>query len=90
MADFGRLANEISIQHQQEQEKLTPHVGRRNSNKTNENNFQNNQNAQSPIQNFFIQTSSIKSNRSHALVSKKNIYFQSLFLYFITCFLNRN
>ena len=54
MADFGRLANEISIQYHQEQERI--------SNKNNENINLNDQN-------YFIQSSSIKSNRSHTIVS---------------------
>ena len=54
MADFGRLANEISIQYHQEQERLAL--------KNSENLIQSNQN-------FFVQTSSIKSNRLHTIVS---------------------
>ena len=56
MADFGRLANEISLQYQQEQEKIAT--------KTNGTPLQN-------VQNNFIQSSSIKSNRSHLIVSLK-------------------
>jgi hypothetical protein len=50
MADFGRLATEISIQYQKEQEKISS---------------KNNANISQTDQNFFIQSSSIKSNRSH-------------------------
>ena len=63
MADFGRLANEIAIQYHQEQEKLTPNLGRKNSKNINDALNQN------LVPNFFIQTSSQKSNRSNIIVS---------------------
>ena len=77
MADFGILANQIAMQHHQEQERQTIRQPTSANNFHNSNMNNQNQNFQAgftDVPTIFVQSSSVKSNRSNKIVSKLFVF----------------